>query len=398
MPDQTDPKDLPAENSKSGAGHIDLGKVLLPKKEVPGQTPLSAERINAGVLLEQEQTAAKEGAPAAAEAPDAPVPLKPKNTATVKPIETYQSDIEQLVQDKNVSVLQIAAAEAERRARTGGSAAQTPVVKETFSEKLEKFKQLWKKVAMVIAGVLLLCAAAGGLAYVFLRPTSTPPVQAPSSPFIAVDDTKVITVDPTDSRSDIMAQLTSAQASVNLSLGLIDRLLPAVASTTPNGGQTLVAMDAQTFLSILAPDIPPQLLRTINPTFLLGVHVYDGNQALLIFNVDSYEDAYAGMLAWEPTMLNDLSPLFAYTPGPHINGTVSTSSVATTSNEFIQTGFIDDIVENHDARVLQNSTGDIYLLWTFLDRNTLVITTNDATLREIISRVEQAPVTPIPGQ
>ena len=195
-----------------------------------------------------------------------------------------------------------------------------------------------------------------------------------------------------------MNDLTSAQAAVNLSLGLIDRLLPAVASTTPSG-QTLVTMDAQTFLSTLAPDIPPNLLRTVTPTFLLGVHVYVGNQAFLILNVDSYEDAYAGMLAWESSMLADLSPLFAYTPSPHIpEENISTSSAVTPADEFLQTGFVDRIVENHDARVLQNSTGDIYLLWTFLDRNTLVITTNDATLREIISRLQNAPVTPIPGQ
>jgi len=51
-----------------------------------------------------------------------------------------------------------------------------------------------------------------------------------------------------------------------------------------------------------------------------------------------------------------------------------------------------------DARVLQNQYGDVYLLWTFLDRNTLVITTNDATLREVISRLKEAPITPIPGK
>jgi hypothetical protein len=73
-------------------------------------------------------------------------------------------------------------------------------------------------------------------------------------------------------------------------------------------------------------------------------------------------------------------------------------ATTTTPTQFIQTGFVDKIVENHDARVIQNNTGDVSLLWTFIDRNTLVITTQGATLREIISRLQQAPVTPIPGQ
>jgi hypothetical protein len=124
--------------------------------------------------------------------------------------------------------------------------------------------------------------------------------------------------------------------------------------------------------------------------------VYNDNQPFLIVRVDSYEAAYAAMLAWEPTMQADLSPLFDYTPTVHIpeQGIATT----TTPTQFIQTGFVDKIVENHDARVIQNSTGDVSLLWTFIDRNTLIITTNDATLREIISRLQTAPVTPIPGQ
>jgi hypothetical protein len=52
------------------------------------------------------------------------------------------------------------------------------------------------------------------------------------------------------------------------------------------------------------------------------------------------------------------------------------------------------VVENHDARVLYNNTGDIVLLWTFVDQHTLAITTNPATLREIISRLSVAPIQP----
>jgi len=158
---------------------------------------------------------------------------------------------------------------------------------------------------------------------------------------------------------------------------------------------------------MIAPRIPENLLRSIQPEFLLGVHVYDTNQPFLIFRVDSYQEAFAGMLAWEPALRNTLSPLFAYTPSPHINATpavippTSTSTSSTTPQTppptpIVQAHFIDRIVENHDARVLQNDFGDIYLLWTFLDRNTLVITTNAATLREIISRLQNAPVTQTP--
>ncbi|HUD02854.1 MAG TPA: hypothetical protein VMR46_02430 [Candidatus Paceibacterota bacterium] len=375
---------------------FDLGKILLPKKETPGQTPASASRVNAGALLEQEQNATLLGG-AGADAVDvsaessrgngatsAPAPAA--ETQTVQPIETYQGDIEGLVKDKNVSVLSIAAAEAARRAQTHESEERAPA---------QDRSALIKNIGLFALGFLFLVAASGALAYIVERPTSVGTPQAPTAPFIAVDDTKTITIDQYTTRTSLMSTLTAAKQATALSLGLMSRLLITTASSTASG-QVLVPLDAQSFFTLIAPDIPQNLLLTMQPTFLLGVHVYNDNQPFFIIRVDSYEQAYASMLAWEPTMQADLSPLFDYTPSPHIpeQGIATTTPPA----QFIQTGFVDMIVENHDARVIQNSTGDISLLWTFIDRNTLVITTNDATLREIISRLQNAPVTPIPTQ
>jgi hypothetical protein len=191
-----------------------------------------------------------------------------------------------------------------------------------------------------------------------------------------------------------MSSLDAARQATALSLGLISQLQVTVSSSTSSG---LALLSAQDFFTLLAPHMPPDLARSLQPNFLLGVHVYNGNQPFVILSVYSYEEAYAGMLSWEQYLQGDLSPLFNYTPSPRIpEEGIATTSTSTTS-QFIQTGFTDKIVENHDARVLQNENGDIYLLWTFLDRNTLVITTNDATLREIISRLKTASITPIPS-
>jgi hypothetical protein len=250
---------------------------------------------------------------------------------------------------------------------------------------------------MILGGVVFIAAAAGAGAYIFLRPTSVAVnvAQAPQSPFILVDDTKEITILPGEQRSGLMAKLNAARESTALSLGLMSRLLITQASSTSSEAVPTI-LSAQDFLSLISPQIPPDLLRTIRPTYLLGVHVYNNNQAFLIFHVDSYEQAYSGMLAWEEYLDKDLMPLFTYTPRvriPEENVTTSTPALS-----FQQTTFADKIVENHDSRVIQNTNGDINLLWTFLDRNTLVIATNEATLREIISRLKNSPITPIPGQ
>ncbi len=384
----------PPAPAQSGAGHVDLGKILLPKKETPGQTPLSAQRVNAGALLEQELAAGTEGtlaqqtpAERAAAAPKVtPAPM-PDETL-VKPIETFQRDIESVVQDNKVSVLSIATAEANRRSATG---------LEEPSTTAEKTRSRLIQAALITVGVIFLIAASGALAYLVTRPTSVPinAANTQATPFITVDSVKDITITANTSREAALSSLNAARQATTLSLGLIEQLVVSQSSTTPTG-DIVTQLSPQQFFSFITPRMPSDLVRTID-NYLLGTHVYDGNTAFIIARVDSYQTAYSGMLSWEPYLKQDLSPLFNYTPTPHIpeENIVSTT---TTPPQLTQTGYIDRIVENHDARVLQNDFGDMYIIWTFLDRNTLVITTNEATLREIISRLKVAPITPIPGQ
>jgi hypothetical protein len=183
-----------------------------------------------------------------------------------------------------------------------------------------------------------------------------------------------------------MGTLEAARQNNTLSLGLIGRL--TVYETIPDEeGDTYATLDAPSLLPVLTPNIPADLLRTLTGEYLLGVHTYDGTQAFLLLGVDSYEHAFAGMLQWERAMRGDLLPLFNREPRPRIpEEGVSTSSVGSVP-QLIQTGFSDTIIENRDTRVILNTSGDILLLWAPLGPDLVVITTNEYTLREIISRL-----------
>jgi hypothetical protein len=98
------------------------------------------------------------------------------------------------------------------------------------------------------------------------------------------------------------------------------------------------------------------------------------------------------MLAWEHTMYQDLTPLFARTPRPRIND--EEAATTTPPVQVLQTTFSDRVVENRDSRIVQNEAGDILLLWTFLDRSTIAITTNEHTLRELITRFTDISIVP----
>ena len=266
--------------------------------------------------------------------------------------------------------------------------------------------------AGIIAGSIALLAAASGIGfYIYMRLQPVPASAPATAPFILVDDTKTVTIGPTDTRSTIMQALTAARAGSTLSLGLMARI--AVAKPTALNDGSLQEVSAPEFLQILAPRMPLGLVRTLEPQMLLGLHSYDETQVFMILKADSYETAYSGMLAWEATMQQDLSPLFSRTPAVHartlepaaaVGTTTATSSQAASSTlpaaapaSFFQGNFIDQVVDNHDARVILNSSGDTVLLWTMLDRSTIVITTNEATLREVISRLSQASILSLPG-
>ncbi len=380
------PSSIP-QNSTQPEG-VDIEKILLPTKEV--HTSASAVRVSAGVLLAQEQTAELTPSPQALLPPIVGVEMPVQNQFAVQPIETFQGDVAKVIKETNTTVVSMAAAEANKRSRSMREGGEGVAVSAYAT-----MQQLIVRTMLVVGGILLLAAAGGLIVYVYiLLPSSVAVENSLHAPFIFIDDSIQVphTANQYD-RAELMSSLSNAKNAITLSLGLMARIEPTVVSTPDS--ETPQTMHAGEFLTLLSPTIPPELVRSIQPTFLLGVHSIDGNQPFLILKVDSYEQSFSGMLAWESVLRGDLAPLFTYTPRARIpeEGIAETTTPA---QQFLTSEFVDKIVENHDARVVQNIAGDIFFLWTFLDRETIVITTNQYTLREILSRLKNAPTLTLP--
>ncbi len=364
-----------AESNQVEKPPFALDKILLPQKEEEARAAENAPHASVAAVLADQALPLRPSAPRIPR----PLPDPPLEETSIQPLETYQGDIEEAIQGKNISVVTIAAAEAGRRSKTPGS--------------LEgPHTSVGKTFGLIIGGIVLLCAGGGLIAYFALAPRSVSIPPGVMTPIITVDETKNVLLDPNLMPSQSMATLQTAEGQVSLSLGLIEQLLITEPATSTN--RQSQTMDAQTFLSLLAPDVPQTLLLTVQPQFLLGVYSYQENQPFLILKVNSYQQAFSGMLSWENTMGQDFSPLFI-TAGVSANKQVA-SSTATSTPQILNTPFTDSILENHDARVLEDAQGNILLLWTFLDPNTVVIATSDATLHEIISRLSQASILSTP--
>ncbi len=335
--------------------------------------------------------------------PPAPTPVAPAPPDdTIRPLQTYRGDIESLVQKGGVSQVSIAAAEALRRDKEGDKKEEEPA-----KEPAEP--GAWHRYAYWGLGATLVVAATGLVAVALMRQTTVPVTTGAHTAIILVDETTVVPI--TGPRLGTMAALVAARDNVQLSLGLIERLY----LTAEPGAQQPAPYPVQELLALLAPTIPPQLLRTLEDEYLLAVHSYDRNQALLLMRADSYDVAYRGMLEWETSMYSDLTPLFARTvsptlaptpapvlPAPTVPGATTTSTTtpavppAPAEPEVpvvvVNTAFVDRIVENRDIRAIVDPQGAILLLWTFIDRYTLLVATNEATLREVVARMATTPI------
>ncbi len=346
----------------------------LPEKKTEAPTPKVAPVIpvTPPTFISPKQVVA----PTKTEAPTVPnTTLKSPMDSVLPPMRTLRSDTEESVKEHKTSLISIAAAEENRRTR-----GESQLLNETFEAKP---KRSWTWM-IVIAIVLMLLGGIGALVYVFIPPTVPVKEQQPlSTSLISVDEAVAFSIDG-ESHPTLMQKLTTLRDRTQLSLGLIREMYPD--RIDENGAHTRI--DIQDLLPLMAPNAPPELVRSLASEYVLGAHVFDGNQAFIILTTGQYQQTYAAMIAWEPAMMNDLSPLFDRRPRPRTaNEQLPTASLPAV----IKSDFFDAVVENQDSRVLKDAQGNGILLWTFVNQHTLVIATNDRTLREIVSRVQNAP-------
>jgi hypothetical protein len=297
----------------------------------------------------------------------------------LKPLRTYKLDAQESVKANRTSLVSVAAAE-ERR-RTSSTPAQL--------EMRPRAPFPWKRIVVGTVSLLLIVIGGAAVAYVVMGPpTVEPPAEVQASTIMYVDGSTEVEMQGLDHIA-LMQKLSELRDNAGLSLGLMREffLTLPVTQTAADGEETVGKRLATTqeAMDLISPNMPDSLSRALQPEFIMGAHVFDGNQAFIVFRTDAYQQAVAGMLEWEYAMRAELSPFFNRDPRPRLPGEATNS---TTTPRVIPSSFVDRVVRNHDARVLYNETGDIILLYAFLDQRTIAVTTNENTLFELASRLK----------
>jgi hypothetical protein len=134
----------------------------------------------------------------------------------------------------------------------------------------------------------------------------------------------------------------------------------------------------QTIINALQLQAPGSFTRAVNEITFGGT---PQRQPFIVLKVTSFDTAFAGILQWEKTMSADLSPLFGETV---IN---SFDPSARTDTQVREAFFKDVIASNKNARLLLDEEGEDRIVYTFINQNTILITTTRETLDELLPLV-----------
>lgn len=316
-----------------------------------------------------------------------------KDEGEAQSVRTYQSDIANTIKNDNVSMIKVALSEKKRQERRG-----------SLDNTLEESnKTLYLVVGSIIAFIVIAGLIAG---FLFLKSQSETKVsqqeQQKVQPLLYTETVSVLNIDQIN-LNDLIKLIERDKEAV-MEIGDMKAIVLTTGSSTDERQLT-----SSEFFSILNSRAPEGLLRSFNSNFLLGVYAFNPREMFAIFRVNSYDSAFAGMLEWEPNIESDIGDIFInkkervernitslsgsnLETNPLSAGS-STASITSTTTEsspfgvFSQRKFIDKILSNKDARILVDSNGKESMLYTFLDKETLVVATSEKALKEIIFRL-----------
>ncbi len=275
------------------------------------------------------------------------------------PLRTLSSDLAEAVRRQQGSAIKIAIAEDERRAKDREAASPTSKT----------------NLAFITAGIVLLVLAGAATGFAFWyknkQAAAVPVTTAPVAASVLRSD-ETASLDITGkTAAEIAASYRAMIAGAHLRLGTVQNVL--VTQTTGTGTSRV---PANMFLSSIGSHITPEFSRALGQEYMLGMYYYDRTNGFIVLTGTAHDYLLSGMLAWEPYMLQDLAPVLG----------IDTSG---DKAALLDAKFADTLVENHTTRAIADADSKPVLFYSFLDDDTIFISTDGKTLTEAVRRLHQ---------
>ena len=291
----------------------------------------------------------------------------------IKSLRTYKSDIAEVLAKGKTSLVGIVTSEHERKQKENADLGKSSQAKDS-----KEHENVLKNSAKILGSIVFILLGVSAATYMYIT-TREDAIILPTEIFSPIFSEHQKSIDITSlSKQKLSNTLLEIKRSTSASLNSITnyRILAS-------DGGVVLPISASDFLKILGVRAPNSFLRSLRPEFMLGIHVFDGNEPFFVFKTLQYEESFAGMLKWEETIERDLSPLFSMGVYP----SVSTDGTTTPPTNEIEIGFRDVVIRNKDTRILIDGEGNTVLLYSFLDRETVIIMSNTDSFKEILTRI-----------
>lgn len=268
-----------------------------------------------------------------------------KNKDNIPALRTLRTDTSEYVKKRGVSLIEIAAEEAKGRG--------IKIEEETrFS---------LKKIIIISAFAVIIIGIS--LAGIWFFTKGQKEVQPTSffKPILVSDDQVEIYVYP-ENYARALNEIKKALQSPTR----INQLF--YLSLVRQAGESKISIGLREFFKIIGASPPSEILDSLENKFMLSKFYFTKDWPILIFKVATFDSAFAGAMKWETTMADDLKDIF---------------SLDLSNTRF---SFEDREIQNHDARVLNDKDGQPLLLYSFMGRDYLIVTTAEESFKEIFRR------------
>lgn len=361
------------------------------------------------------------------------------SNAPIKNLRTFQGDVAEAIKNQNLSIGSIALEEQKRKVRRENESDQiqpgekpfnelaripgkrhppglpevtyrTPkppeavpvaIIKEprVVVEKKARNPELVRNTLTIVVSAILVLLGIGSLVGFYLLQKKPPTLSTPSpvdQTIISFSNKEIIPIENLG-REELIVKINA----IKDAQGGSDNQITYIALTKQVDNEA-VPVSLTEFLAILKTSIPPATLRSFKNQFMLGMEYNGRNQPFIIIKLSSFDNAFAGMLAWEKTLNSDLGvifsrrsiPITSNTPTASTDENQSSTTPPTTqpvtrivnTDANANSNFEDVTIQNKDARVLKNSRGEEVMLYSFLDQNTLLITSGASSFHDILNK------------
>ncbi|MFA6476363.1 MAG: hypothetical protein WCV68_02995 [Candidatus Paceibacterota bacterium] len=132
----------------------------------------------------------------------------------------------------------------------------------------------------------------------------------------------------------------------------------------------MVEADPTAIAGKLELKLPDDFLRSLEPKLMLGFYYGEQTSPFYILKTKNYKNVASAILSNENIIISELLAPF---------------EDASSTEKILNTPLQDKMIKNYDTRLVVDETNTIIAVYSWIDKETLVVTINEGTLAKVIS-------------